>query len=339
MDVKVAPGARLLTPAVNAKLTAMMNPPRYWLRLALGLLCLTGLVACDKNPTAPPPESTTSPQSTPAAPNAGDLDPVRSVYAYGFDEAPDARWQKELVDHLQTNIRWNLSSHRADLRDMVRLPSITVPLGTSGVALRDDQHLPAGTHRVPAFYLDRYETSNAQYNECVAAKQCLPIEKMPIIRDHWLPDHPALLSYKQAERYCLWRGKRLPGEFEWERAARGAQGATYPWGEEPPTGKRANLCGAQCEMDWATADWNDGYPYSAPVTALAAGDTASGLRHMCGNVKEWVTTAESLPAHHYVARGSSWYSGLAEAPSYYRQIWHAGVRLDDKGVRCAVTAR
>ena len=86
------------------------------------------------------------------------------------------------------------------------------------------------------------------------------------------------VNWFEAEAYCCWAKRRLPTEAEWEMAAATAPGdltlkRCYPWGNDPPSGKHANL---------------DGFiAGSAPVAAYPEGDSAWGLRQMMGNVWEW----------------------------------------------------
>jgi len=107
-----------------------------------------------------------------------------------------------------------------------------------------------------------------------------------------LPPHNAVIhvNWFEAEAYCRWAKRRLPTEAEWEMAAATVPGNTmlkrrYPWGNDQPTGKQANL---------------DGYAAgSAPVNAFPEGDSAWGLRQMMGNVWEW-TADWFLPYPGYV---------------------------------------
>jgi iron(II)-dependent oxidoreductase len=107
-----------------------------------------------------------------------------------------------------------------------------------------------------------------------------------------LPPHNAVIhvNWYEAEAYCRWAKRRLPTEAEWEMAAATAPGNTalkrrYPWGNDQPSGKHANL---------------DGFAAgSAAVNAFPEGDSAWGLRQMMGNVWEW-TADWFLPYPGYV---------------------------------------
>jgi formylglycine-generating enzyme required for sulfatase activity len=105
------------------------------------------------------------------------------------------------------------------------------------------------------------------------------------------------ISWHDASAYCDWLSKKtgfhfkLPTEAQWEKAARGTDGRKYPWGNIPPSGKKANYADKQkwLKEKHSGADKNidDGYAYTAPVGSYPQGASPYGLLDMAGNVREW----------------------------------------------------
>ncbi len=144
------------------------------------------------------------------------------------------------------------------------------------------------TISLPAFYIDETEVSNAEYRRfCEATGHAAP--QSPDYASH--PDYPVgKVNYDDAKAYAAWAGKRLPTEQEWEKAARGTDGRTFPWGDTP----------------WTTA-----VPTGLEsVTAEPSRRSPYGVYNMAGNVWEWTDTsyspqAEELAKMKALLRGGS----------------------------------
>ena len=175
-----------------------------------------------------------------------------------------------------------------------------------------------------AFWIDKYEVSNALYQDFRDAtghrEQFLEVHAyyIPI---HFKPSSPAVgVTWQDADDYCAWAGGRLPTGLEWEKAARGSTDRRmYPWGDEPPRRGLANY-GTWKETGLAPGttsiltgedrpDSTDGYWYAAPVDAMPDGASPYGALNMVGNVSEYIHEEhihDYLGIHHVNAQGGDW---------------------------------
>lgn len=134
--------------------------------------------------------------------------------------------------------------------------------------------------------------------------------------DRWeplRPDAPVLhVSFREAEAFCQWAGRRLPSEFEWEVAARGPEAHRFPGGDGID--------------DLSAHDLDLRFSGTAPVSALAGGDSAFGCRQMVGTCWEW-TTSQYLP-----------YDGFSVDRYAYMSTLQFGDHKTTRGGGCATSS-
>jgi iron(II)-dependent oxidoreductase len=154
---------------------------------------------------------------------------------------------------------------------------------------------PAHRVFVRDFWMDRHKVTNAEFAAFLEAGG--PISPKGERRfdaddadarihragDRWIADagyeaHPAVeVSWFGARDYCAWKGRRLPTEAEWEKAARGDDRRPYPWGWAAPTP--------------ASAIFGRAFNATAPTEGRPAGRSPYGVEDMLGNLREWTATA------------------------------------------------
>ena len=165
------------------------------------------------------------------------------------------------------------------------MPQVYIPAGTfhmGGMDVRRaPNELPDHDVTLDAFWMDQLEVTNAMFSLCVQAGVCDPPQNFKSQRraeyfnNPEFKDYPVIyVTWGQAKLYCEWAGRRLPTEAEWERAGRGGDFRTFPWGEDKADGTLANF-------NMLVGD-------TSRVGTYPAGASPFGVLDMAGNVAEWV---------------------------------------------------
>jgi formylglycine-generating enzyme len=237
-------------------------------------------------PTSPPtatatPSQTPNPTDTPAPPT----ETPQPTLSPTPDSLPESR-----------------------IRELDAMPMLLVPGGSFMMGARDDDLFAASDERplhpvtLAPFYIDQYEVNVAQYAaflnrlgtyrqacngfDCAMPRTRVGVTSFLLEEETGsnlvlysaltgFSNFPAnYISWHGANAYCAAMGARLPTEAEWEFAARGDDGRTYPWGNEAPTDIRAIF--------------NSSFENLRPVNALSAGRSPFGAYGMAGSMWEWV---------------------------------------------------
>lgn len=199
---------------------------------------------------------------------------------------------------------------------MKRIDGAAFRLGSPAEGETPSDETPPQSVQLEPFCLDETEVTVGDYLGCKSCERPLGTVQGEGLTPNGVafwskhcnradrPEHPMnCIDWERASAYCEARGARLPTEAEWELAARGNAGSTYPWGEAAPSGERVNACGAECSRmlseelaKTGRGPWprlyedDDSAPATAPVGSRRAGATPSGVLDLAGNVWEWTSS-------------------------------------------------
>jgi len=150
-----------------------------------------------------------------------------------------------------------------------------------------DDERPQHEVTLDSFWIDKTEVTNGQFDLCVKAGGCTPLDCENDFPIHEDLQPVGCVTWFDANSYCQWASARLPTEAEWEYAARGSKGYIFPWGNTfDPT--RLNYCDFNCTYKWSDESYDDGYTWPAPVGSFESGTSWCGAQDMAGNNWEWV---------------------------------------------------
>lgn len=245
----------------------------------------------------------------------------------------------------QAGMQFPLYSKESRLGDapnkMVLVPGGTFIMGSND-RLPDEG--PRHSVSLNSYYIDIYEVTNLQYKKFNDETR----RRSPShFRNRTFPegkaDHPVTyVSWEDANAYCIWAGKRLPSDQEWEKAARGEDGRIFPWGNEFDPLK------ANTPLRWQQVG---AFGDTTPVGAFKDGASPYGVYDMSGNVWEWTASwykaypgnkvaSESYGERYKTLKGGSWfdcsfYNCGISAPVFNRAFFSVHTKNDSFGFRCA----
>jgi len=204
-----------------------------------------------------------------------------------------------------------------------------------------EDELPVHRVCLTAYWIGKTEVTNAQYRQCVEAEVCTLPGGTQYYDDPDYAGHPVVnVNWEQAKTYAAWVGGSLPTEAQWEYAARGPDGWTYPWGADAATCDLANV--------WIGDSGCVGN--TKAVGSYPDGASWVGALDISGNVLEWaadwysedyyVTLADGVvdptgPGNGdaRVLRGGDWFNFIDRARCAFRSWYDPRYRLFDGGFR------
>jgi eukaryotic-like serine/threonine-protein kinase len=216
---------------------------------------------------------------------------------------------------------------------------------TMGSTKGDLDERPIHSVYLNAYYIDKFEVTNALYQACANSGTCKPpVHADSFTRSSYFgnptyDDYPVVyVDWNMAKTYCEWRGAQLPTEAQWEKAARGTEEPTYPWGR-----------GVDCQKANYTNGHNACVGGTSKVGIYEGGKSPYGVYDMAGNVWEWVAdwysatyytgSLSSNPSgpdsgRAHILRGGSWSGDEADLRSSNRLNYAPSYNNFDIGFRC-----
>jgi formylglycine-generating enzyme required for sulfatase activity len=221
---------------------------------------------------------------------------------------------------------------------------VLVPAGDfiMGSGNGDPDERPIHPVYLDAYYIDKFEVTNALYQDCVIAEVCKPpVNAGSYTRNSYFgsslyKDYPVVyVDWNMANAYCEWREASLPTEAQWEKAARGPDELTYPW---------------EGKIDCQKANYRGCINGTSQAGSYENGKSPYGVYDMAGNVWEWV--ADWYSADYYksfsprnplgpdvgrarIFRGGSWSRDAYDLRTSNRVNYAPSYNNFDIGFRCA----
>ncbi len=270
-----------------------------WLTAALALALAGAGTGCGQGAGQTAPSNPTA--SAPSDPREGMKPVPAGQFLYGASEA---------------QIEFYLA------QSMVNFPGMAE-------AIRESFVTPQQTPQLPAFHIQEFEVTNQEFKAFLDATGYRPQNPANYLKiwqgatyPDWAETFPVVwVSQKDASAFCSWRGGYLPTEQEWEKAARGADGRFFPWGNVFPGEDVANYSTQQAE----------------PVGNRPGDESPYGIYDMGGNVAELTQSVVEIAGQpHAVVRGGSFAAAGREMLTMHRDLGATPEdRRADLGFRCA----